>query len=100
MVPTWGGPCRAFVGPPNLKARQGCEVAIERLVRTRPTRVVYENDPIPLGWSLLDTDVTHIHARTLRFCDVFVVSAGHFGIGSKAQPNYLADELANSFGGR
>ena len=79
---------------------QGCEVAIERLVRTRPTRVVYENDPIPLGWSLLDTDVTHIHARTLRFCDVFVVSAGHFGIGSKAQPNYLADELANSFGGR
>lgn len=78
---------------------QGCEVAIERLVRTRPTRVVYENDPIPLGWSLLDTDVTHIHARTLRFCDVFVVSAGHFGIGSKAQPNYLADELANSFGG-
>ena len=26
---------------------QECEVAIERLVRTRPTRVVYENDPIP-----------------------------------------------------
>jgi hypothetical protein len=78
---------------------QGCGVAIEKLVRTRPTRVVYENDPIPLGWSLLDTDMTHIHAHTLRFCDVFAVWADGFRIGAKAQPNYLADELANSFDG-
>jgi hypothetical protein len=27
----------------------GCEVAIERLVRTRPTRVEYENDPTTWG---------------------------------------------------
>jgi hypothetical protein len=78
---------------------QGCEVAIERLVRTRPTRVEYENDPIPLGWSLRDTDVTHIHARTLRFCDVFSIWADDFHIGAKVQPNYLADALANSFEG-
>ena len=65
--------------------------------------MVYENDPIPLRWSLLDTDVTNIHPRTLPFCDVFVVSesalAGGFGIASEAEPNYLADELADSFRG-
>jgi hypothetical protein len=78
---------------------QGCEVAIEKLVRTRPTRVEYENDPIHLGWSLIATDVTHIQASTLRFCDVFWVRADGFGIASRAPPNYLMDDLANSFGG-
>jgi hypothetical protein len=78
---------------------QGCEVAIERLVRTRPTRVPYENDPIHLGWSLIGLDATHIHARTLRFCDVFWVHAAGFGISSKAPPDYLSDQLKNSFHG-
>jgi hypothetical protein len=78
---------------------QGCEVAIERLVRTRPTRVEYGNDPIHMGWSLIGKDVIHIHARTLRFCDILRVWADGFAITSGAPPNYLMDTLANSFGG-
>jgi hypothetical protein len=76
---------------------RGCEVAIERLVRTVPTRVEYENDPISLGWSLIPTNTLDIHAGTARFSDIFRVQADGFQISSPMTPNYLADDLADSF---
>jgi hypothetical protein len=48
---------------------------------------------------LIGKDATHIHARTLRFCDILCVWADGFAISSKAPPNYLIDELEDSFGG-
>ena len=86
---------RVFNG--GRSTARGCEVAIERLVRTVPTRVEYENDPITLGWSLIPTSTLDIHARTVRFCDIFEVQVGAFRILSPMTPNYLADDLAHSF---
>ena len=98
-VTTDRGPATYFrlhVQNDGRETARGCEVAIERLIRTEPTRIEYENDAIPLGWSLIPSNALHIHAHTGRFCDIFRVRAEDFAICSQMTPNYLANDLVKS----
>jgi hypothetical protein len=79
---------------------RGCEVAIEKIVRTRPSSYEYKNDPIRLGWSLLGTYSVDLHPTTSRYCDVLVVRDDYFAIAGRGNiPNYLEEDLAQSFNG-